>query len=194
MRVIAGEFRSRVLKTLPGMETRPTPDRLRESLFNVLAPEIDGVVFMDAYAGTGAVGIEAVSRGAARAILIEKSRSAANVIRENVAALKLAGRIEVLHGRVLQYLPHRKADIVFLDPPYDMEKEYSEALELLAEGEAPLVIAQHSSRMKLAEKYGTLERTRVMTHGENSLSFYRRLVVPESVERVDPEGAPGGDE
>src|SRR5215204_4390646 len=99
MRVIAGEFRSRVLKTVPGMDTRPTPDRLRESLFNVLAPEIEGVVFLDAYAGSGAVGIEAISRGAAKAILIERSRSAANVIRENIAALKLAGRIEVLHGR-----------------------------------------------------------------------------------------------
>jgi 16S rRNA (guanine(966)-N(2))-methyltransferase RsmD len=194
MRVIAGEFRSRVLKTLPGMETRPTPDRLRESLFNVLAPEIEGVVFMDAYAGTGAVGIEAVSRGASKAILIEKSRSAANVIRENIAALKLAGRVEVLHGRVLQYLPHRKADIVFLDPPYEMEKEYSEALGLLAEGEARLVVVQHSSRMKLDDRYGTLERTRVMTQRENSLSFYRRLIMPESIERVDSQSTPGGDE
>ena len=194
MRVIAGEFRSRVLKTLPGMETRPTPDRLRESLFNVLAPEIEGVVFMDAYAGTGAVGIEAVSRGASKAILIEKSRSAANVIRENIAALKLAGRVEVLHGRVLQYLPHRKADIVFLDPPYQMEKEYSEALGLLAEGEARLVVVQHSSRMKLDDRYGTLERTRVMTQRENSLSFYRRLIMPESIERVDSQSTPGGDE
>jgi 16S rRNA (guanine966-N2)-methyltransferase len=174
MRVIAGEFRSRVLKTLPGMDTRPTPDRLRESLFNVLAPEIEGVVFMDAYAGSGAVGIEAVSRGAARAILIERSRSAANVIRENVAALKLAGRVEVLNGRALQYLPHRKAEIVFLDPPYDLEKEYPEALTLLSEGEARLVIAQHPSRMNLEERYGNLERTRVMTQRENALSFYRR--------------------
>jgi 16S rRNA (guanine966-N2)-methyltransferase len=194
MRVIAGEFRSRVLKTLPGMETRPTPDRLRESLFNVLAPEIEGVVFMDAYAGTGAVGIEAVSRGASKAILIERSRSAANVIRENIAALKLAGRVEVLHGRVLQYLPHRKADIVFLDPPYELEKEYSEALGFLSEGEARLVIVQHSSRMKLDDRYGALERARVMTQRENSLSFYRRLIVPESIERVDSQSTSGGDE
>ena len=194
MRVIAGEFRSRVLKTLPGMETRPTPDRLRESLFNVLAPEIDGVVFLDAYAGTGAVGIEAVSRGAAKAILIERSRPAANVIRENVAALKLAGRVEVLHGKVLQYLPQRKADIVFLDPPYDMEKEYAEALGVLAEGDARLVIAQHSSRMKLEDSYGALQRSRVMTQRENSLSFYRRSVVAEGMERVDPQSSSGGDE
>ncbi|HYP09132.1 MAG TPA: 16S rRNA (guanine(966)-N(2))-methyltransferase RsmD [Bryobacteraceae bacterium] len=174
MRVIAGEFRSRVLKTVPGMETRPTPDRLRESLFNVLAPEIEGVVFLDAYAGSGAVGIEAVSRGAAKAILIERARAAADVIRENVGALKLAGRVEVLHGRVLQYLPHRKADIAFLDPPYELQKEYSESLEILAAGETPLVIVQHSSRMKLEEQYGSLHRSRVLTQRENSLSFYRR--------------------
>lgn len=184
MRVIAGEFRSRVLKTLPGMDTRPTPDRLRESLFNVLAPEIEGVVFLDAYAGSGAVGIEAVSRGAAKAILIERSRAAADIIRENVATLNLARRVEVLHGRVLQYLPHRKADIVFLDPPYDVEKEYSEALEILAAGEARLAIVQHSSRMKLEEQYGSLVRSRVMTQRENSLSFYRRPIVPESIDGV----------
>jgi 16S rRNA (guanine(966)-N(2))-methyltransferase RsmD len=174
MRVIAGEFRSRVLKTPPGMETRPTPDRLRESLFNVIATELEGVVFLDAYAGSGAVGIEAVSRGASKAILIEKSRASADVIRENVAALKLAGRAEVLQGRVLQYLPHRAADIVFLDPPYDLQKEYTEAMSLLAAGQARLVIVQHSSRMKLEDRYDPLERTRVLTQRENSLSFYRR--------------------
>ena len=76
MRVIAGEFRGRVLKTLPGMEVRPTPDRLREALFSILAPRLEGEVFLDAYAGTGSVGIEALSRGAARAVFIEKNRAA----------------------------------------------------------------------------------------------------------------------
>jgi 16S rRNA (guanine(966)-N(2))-methyltransferase RsmD len=174
MRVIAGEFRSRVLKTPAGMDTRPTPDRLRESLFNVLTPEIEGAVFLDAYAGSGAVGIEAVSRGASKAILIERSRAAADVIRENVTALKLAGRVEVLHGRVLQYLPHRHADIVFLDPPYELQKEYTEAISLLAAGRARLVVVQHSSRVGFEERYDSLERTRVLKQGDNSLSFYRR--------------------
>ena len=73
MRVIAGRFRSRRLKSVPGLNVRPTPDRLRESLFNVLAPEIEGAVFLDAYAGSGAVAIEALSRGARRAILFEKT-------------------------------------------------------------------------------------------------------------------------
>jgi 16S rRNA (guanine(966)-N(2))-methyltransferase RsmD len=173
MRVIAGEFRSRVLKTLPGLDTRPTPDRLRETLFNIIAPEIDGVIFLDAYAGTGAVGIEALSRGAARGIFIERSRAAAGVIRENLSALGLTSRAEVLHGKVLQYLSQRTAGIVFLDPPYDEAKEYREALTILGSGSASLVIAQHSSRFALEEQYGALERKRVLKQGDNSLSFYR---------------------
>ena len=80
MRVIAGEFRSRKLKSLPGMDTRPTPDRLRESLFSILQPRIEGSVFIDAYAGTGAVGIEALSRGAARVVFLERNAAAVRVI------------------------------------------------------------------------------------------------------------------
>jgi len=170
MRVIAGDFRSRRLKTLPGLETRPTPDRLRESLFNILAPRIGGATFLDAYAGTGAVGIEALSRGASRVIFIERSRKAADLIRENLATLGVAARAEVILGRALQYLAHRRADIVFLDPPYDLDSEYGEALELL--GDTPLVIAQHATRHPLAETYGRLTRTRVVKQGDNSLSFF----------------------
>src|SRR5262245_37054019 len=160
MRVIAGEFRSRKLKTLPGLEVRPTPDRLREALFNVLAPQIEGVTFLDAYAGTGAVGIEALSRGAARAIFIERSKAAAEIIRENLRALDLTNRAEVLQGRVAQYLPQRRADILFLDPPYDDEKEYN----VISAATADLVIAQHSSRLKLPE-YPNREVTRTVKQG-----------------------------
>ena len=94
MRVIGGEFRSRQLKTLPGLEVRPTPDRLRETLFNILAPRIEGAVFADIYAGSGAVGIEALSRGASRAIFVEQSRVAANVIRENLRTPELREQFE----------------------------------------------------------------------------------------------------
>jgi 16S rRNA (guanine966-N2)-methyltransferase len=167
MRIIAGEFRSRRLKTLPGLDTRPTPDRLRESLFNILAPRIEGLTFLDAYAGTGAVGIEALSRGAARAIFIERSKAATEIIRENLRALNLTNRAEVLPGRVAQYLPHRRADIVFLDPPYDQENEY-EAISLST---APLVIAQHSSRLNLPE-YPGYKLARAVQQGDNTLSFF----------------------
>jgi 16S rRNA (guanine966-N2)-methyltransferase len=173
MRVIAGEFRSRRLKTVVGLDTRPTPDRVREALFNVLAPELEDEVFLDAYAGTGAVGIEALSRGAARAIFIERSRAAVDVIRDNLSALGLLKRGEVVHGRVLQYLKHRKADIVFLDPPYSLEKEYLEAMATLAEEPPSLVLVQHASRFELAGDYGSLHRTRVLKQGDNAVSFYR---------------------
>jgi 16S rRNA (guanine(966)-N(2))-methyltransferase RsmD len=175
MRVIAGEFRSRLLRTLPGLDTRPTPDRLREALFNVIAPEIEDEVFLDAYAGTGAVGIEALSRGASRAIFIERSRAAVDIIRENLSSLGLLKRAEVVQGRVLQYLQHRKADIVFLDPPYGWETEYAEAMAILGEAPPPLVVVQHYSRFALADEFSGLHRTRTLKQGDNSLSFYRPL-------------------
>jgi 16S rRNA (guanine966-N2)-methyltransferase len=92
MRVIGGEFRHRRLASVPGLDTRPTPDRLRESLFNILAPRIEGAVFADLYAGTGAVGIEALSRGASKAIFVERGRAAVQAIRENVRSLGVADR------------------------------------------------------------------------------------------------------
>ena len=172
MRVIAGEFRSRRLKTLPGLETRPTPDRLRETLFNVLAPQIAGSVFLDGYAGTGAVGIEALSRGARRAMFVERSRAAVEVIRENLAALGLENRAEVFTGKAVQVLGRVVADIVFLDPPYESEEEYEAALSALGETENKLVIVQHSSRVELKAEYGRLKRYRVLKQGSNALSFY----------------------
>jgi 16S rRNA (guanine966-N2)-methyltransferase len=172
MRVIAGEFRSRRLTTLPGLDTRPTPDRLRESLFNILAPRIEGATFLDAYAGTGAAGIEAISRGAARAIFVEKSRAAVEVIRDNLHELGIESRAEVFTAKALTVLERVTADIVFLDPPYELEREYTQALDLLGARQNPLVIVQHSSRLGLEEGYGSLRRTRVVKQGDNSLSFY----------------------
>src|SRR2546430_17054081 len=92
MRIIAGELRSRRIKSIPGEDTRPTPDRLRESLFNILRTRIEGATFLDAYAGTGAVGLEALSRGAAHAWFLERNRYAVEAIRENVRALGVERR------------------------------------------------------------------------------------------------------
>src|SRR5436189_4982768 len=153
MRVIGGEFRSRKLKSLPGLATRPTPDRLRETLFDILQPRIEGAVFVDAYAGTGAVGIEALSRGAARAVFIEKDRRAVEVIHENLIALGLQSRAKVAHGSAQLLLSVHPGDIVFLDPPYEREREYAVALDLLGEDPPPLVVAQHSKFFALADDY-----------------------------------------
>ena len=178
MRVIGGEFRSRRLKSLPGLDTRPTPDRLRETLFNVLAARIADSVFMDIYAGTGAVGIEALSRGARRCVFIEKDRRAVEVIRENLATLGLESRAEVFTGKAATVLerPHADLgfDLVFLDPPYEMSKEYEAAMSALDLAKTPLAIAQHSSRENLPDAYGSLKRYRMIKQGDNSLSFYNR--------------------
>jgi 16S rRNA (guanine(966)-N(2))-methyltransferase RsmD len=172
MRVIAGDFRSRRLKSLPGTGLRPTPDRLRETLFDVLAPAISGSVFLDAYAGSGAVGIEALSRGAARSIFIEKSRAAVSVIHENLKSLGLEARAVVIHGAVSNKLALHPCDLAFLDPPYDLEREYSLSLHALTLAPPRLAIAQHSVRLKLRDEYGALRRVRVLKQGDNALSFY----------------------
>jgi 16S rRNA (guanine(966)-N(2))-methyltransferase RsmD len=173
LRVIAGEFRSRKLKTLPGRGTRPSSDRLRETLFNVLGNEVRGKVFVDAYAGSGAVGIEALSRGAARAIFVEKDRRAVALIRENLGSLGLEGRAEVVAGEAAKVLSRVRGDLVFLDPPYGELGEYEKALERLGELRPELVVAEHSGRMELADSYGALRRVRVLRQGDSRLSFYR---------------------
>lgn len=172
MRVIAGELRSRRLKSIPGLATRPTPDRLRETLFDILAPRIAGALFLDAYAGTGAVGIEALSRGARHAFFLERSREALAVIRENLAFLNLESRATVVTGRVLLTLSQYPADIVFADPPYDLEREYTALLDRLSELRPPLAVIQHSVHRALPETHSGLQRTRFVRQGDNALSFY----------------------
>jgi 16S rRNA (guanine966-N2)-methyltransferase len=173
MRVIAGEFRSRVLKSLPGMDVRPTPDRLREALFSILSPRIQGAVFLDLYAGTGSVGIEGLSRGAERAIFVENNQDALAVIRENLKSLRLESRGRVWLGKAAHAISKIGAvDIAFLDPPYPLEGEYEKALTALADDPPGITIAQHSSRFALAESYGALKRSRVVRQGENSISFF----------------------
>jgi 16S rRNA (guanine(966)-N(2))-methyltransferase RsmD len=194
MRVIAGEFRSRRLKSLPGLNTRPTPDRLRETLFNVLASSIADGVFMDIYAGTGAVGIEALSRGARRAIFIEKNRAAVEVIRENLVSLGLQSRAEIFSGKAAIVLERVRADVAFLDPPYEMVKEYETSMIALEASETALAIVQHSSRFAAQEQYGGLQRYRAIRQGDNSLSFYRKISTsstqPLNTEKTNTVSAP----
>lgn len=161
-----------MLKSLPGLDVRPTPDRLREALFNVLAPRIQGATFADLYAGTGAVGIEALSRGAAKAIFVEQNRAAVQLIRENLRTLGIEPRAEVRQARAIAMLPKIEAGIVFLDPPYRLESEYEVILSLLGKSPPGLAIAQHPPKFELQEQYGALHRVRVLRHGDNCFSFY----------------------
>lgn len=186
MRIIAGSFRSRSLDAPPGLNTRPTSDRLRETLFNVLAPRIAGAVFLDLYAGSGAVGIEALSRGAAHVVLVERARPALKILRGNLTRLQIESGITVSAGSVPAFLRSAAEpdagkngyDLVFLDPPYDAVDEYTSTLELLggAAGTvlAPgaLVIAEHRRKTVLKERFGKLQRSRRLEQGDAALSFY----------------------
>jgi 16S rRNA (guanine(966)-N(2))-methyltransferase RsmD len=185
MRIIAGTFRSRQLKSLKGLALRPTSDRLRESLFNVLADRIPGCHFLDVFAGTGAVGIEALSRGAAGVVFIENHSPAATLIQQNLDSLGVSGCARILKLdalRALQRLAeeHNLAstpfDIVFLDPPYAAAEEYGRVLAFLGSAAflAPggLVIAEHRRTFDLPEALGQLERVRVLRQGDASLSFF----------------------
>jgi 16S rRNA (guanine(966)-N(2))-methyltransferase RsmD len=189
MRIIAGTLRSRSLQAPPGLATRPTSDRLRETLFNVLAPRMRGAAFLDLYAGSGAVGMEALSRGAASVTFVERAPAALSVLRANLAKLGLTSgfRIEsVSVGACLRKMqkPDRKPgqtaafELVFLDPPYDAAQEYEATLNLLGApptgllAPSALVIAEHRRKDRLEERYGSLERTRLLEQGDASLSFY----------------------
>ena len=179
MRIIAGEFRSRRLKTIAGQATRPTSDKLRGTLFNVLGTNVVGSVWYDCFAGSGAVGLEALSRGAAFAVFLEGRREAARVLRLNIAALGLEQRSAVMERDVLRALKGatHPADFVFLDPPYAALPEYHRVLRYL--GRSPLlrpgavVIAEHARRWSLESCYAGLARFRILKQGSSTLSLYR---------------------
>lgn len=179
MRIIAGEYRSRRLKTLSGLATRPTSDKLRETLFNVLGDAVRGSFWYDCCAGSGAVGLEALSRGAAHVVFLESSRSVVDVLRQNVQALGVLDRSTVLNQPVVSALAvaKRPPDFVFLDPPYDAAGEYQRVLAFFGGGRllkpAGIVIAEHARRAPLGERYGILGRYRVLDQGDSALSFYR---------------------
>jgi 16S rRNA (guanine(966)-N(2))-methyltransferase RsmD len=185
MRIIAGSLRSRSLEAPPGLATRPTSDRLRETLFNVLAPRIQGAVFLDLYAGSGAVGIEALSRGAARVEFVEQAPKALNALRGNLERLGLSAGFQV-HAvavgaflrRAMEALKRERYEVLFLDPPWDAAAQYAATLGLLGSSasgmlaDSALVIAEHRRKERLEERYGSLQRTRLLEQGDAALSFY----------------------
>ena len=184
MRIIAGKYRLRKLKSPPSLQTRPTSDRLRETLFNVLAPRIKGARFLDLCAGSGAVGIEALSRGAAHATFVDQSLKMRALIEANLEALKVdEDDIEVSNGEATQFLRRRAKkeaepfDIIFYDPPYATDYEAvlsyvgDHAARLLTEN--ALVIVEHHRKNDLTEEFGELKRYRVLKQGDSCLSFYR---------------------
>jgi 16S rRNA (guanine966-N2)-methyltransferase len=186
MRIIAGKFRSRPLRSLHGLEIRPTSNRLRETLFNVLSagnPEaLTGSIWLDLFAGTGAVGIEALSRGAGMVHFVESSKDAADLIAANLGSLGLKTGFEVLRQEVSRALPalERKnvgPDFIFLDPPYRLRDAYGQTLEVLGKSQisgGTLVIVEHEKKFDPGEQFGSLRKFRVLRQGDAALSFYRR--------------------
>ncbi len=184
MRIIAGAYRGLRLKTLKGEALRPTSDQLRETLFNVLGESIQGATFLDAYAGSGAVGIEALSRGAQEVVFVEHHRPAANLIRENLQVLGIDSGFRIIQSQVQTGLDQmagqgEKFDFVFLDPPYAEIREYHRSLRELGRLKilrpASLVIVEHSRHCRLEERYGALSRARLLRRGGSQLAFYRAL-------------------
>jgi len=187
MRIIAGKYRSRILKSLKGNALRPTSDRLRETLFNVLGPNVTGSRFLDVFAGTGAVGIEAISRGALEVVFIENHIPAATLIRRNLASLEIQNGAQILLFDALRALEKLAArhkptdppfDFAFVDPPYAEKDQYDRVLGFLGSapflGPGSLVIAEHRRTFELPQRIGRLLQTRILRQGDAALSFFER--------------------
>ena len=178
MRVIAGAFKGRNLKSPPSLQVRPTSDRLRETLFNVIAGRVPDSRFLDLCAGSGAVGIEALSRGAAHATFVDRSRRSCQLIESNLELCRVPEEQRDIYcseaSEFVRQWDGDKWDLVFFDPPY--KTDYLRILELLGSGkvlnEGGLLVAEHHHKTELPETAGVLRRTRILKQGDSSLSFY----------------------
>jgi 16S rRNA (guanine(966)-N(2))-methyltransferase RsmD len=194
MRVVAGKYRGRLLRTVRGQDVRPTSDRLRETLFNILAPQIKETRFLDLCAGSGAIGIEAISRGANQVTFVEESRSACSVIRDNLATLGIEGQSIVCRdvASAIRSLASKGAefDIIFFDPPYPSGM-YSRVLKLIARenllSEDGVVVVEHRSKTPPGSEFEGLVTYRQLKQGESALSFMRRGVRSEESRLQIPE-------
>jgi len=185
MRIISGTYRGLYIKTLKGPNLRPTSEQLRETLFDVLGPSVVGAAFLDAYAGSGAVGLEALSRGASQVVFVEHHRPAVELIQKNLETLKIDTGYRLLKCSVLTALERleqegTRFDFLFMDPPYSEIREYHHVLRQLGRSQlltpASLVVAEHSRHCLLEEEYAALHRTRLLRHGDAQLAFYRLAI------------------
>lgn len=177
MRIIAGRLKGRTLQGPTGEGVRPTSDRLRETLFNLVDVETPGRRVLDAFAGTGAVGLEAISRGAAHVTFVDRDPRAIAVIRRNVDACGVADGCAIIRsdfiGLTRRFDDEPQFDLVLLDPPYDfleLDGALAEAAALLRPG--GLVVLEHARRRDVPATVGGLERRRQVTAGDSQLAFY----------------------
>jgi 16S rRNA (guanine966-N2)-methyltransferase len=188
MRVIAGKYKSRRLVAPEGVETRPTSDRLRETLFNVVAPGIAGSVWLDLFAGSGAIGIEALSRGAQSVYFVESSGAAARIIRKNLHTLEISEEADIFERDAMTALRTLNTqgvvcNFIFLDPPYRKLDDYEQALNFISRSrllsQGGQVIAEHDKHFDPGDAFGLLRRHRTLRQGDAVLSFYS-IATPQS--------------
>jgi len=204
MRIIAGTYRSRILKSPKDLALRPTSDYLRETLFNVLGSGISGSRFLDVFAGTGAVGIEALSRGATQATFIEKHAPTAALIRKNLSLLQINSGATVISADAVRALETLETklhtgeapyDYIFIDPPYAATEDYSRVLQHIAShrllAHDGIVIVEHRKTFNPPEQVADLNRVRLLRQGDAALSFYRRrtAISPEPRAGSEPVAA-----
>jgi 16S rRNA (guanine(966)-N(2))-methyltransferase RsmD len=184
MRVISGRYRGRRLKGPKGATLRPTGDRLKETLFNILSPRIHGAVVFDIFSGTGAIGIEALSRGAGRAVFVDRDPAAGSLMRQNLELCAAEDEFLIIQEDVfttLRSLARQgvRADIIFFDPPYDW-KHYPDLLKLAFNpgiaSAGTCVVIEHGRKAVLPESGDGYSRYRVVRQGDNCLSFYKKTV------------------
>ncbi|GBG96808.1 16S rRNA (guanine(966)-N(2))-methyltransferase RsmD [Lactococcus termiticola] len=179
MRVVAGEYGGRPLKSLAGKTTRPTTDKVKGSIFNMLGQYFEGGRVLDLFAGSGGLSIEAVSRGCDQAVLIEKDRSAQAVIQENITMTKESGKFELMKTTAEQAIPRLSGqfDLLFLDPPYAKEQivanlETLQARDLLAD--QALAVCETDKSVELPESIGQLQQIKQKTYGISKITIYER--------------------
>jgi 16S rRNA (guanine966-N2)-methyltransferase len=178
VRIIGGMLRSRKFDAPPGMATRPTADRAKGALFNILQGRLEGAAVLDGFAGSGALSFEAVSRGAASAVLFETDRVAVSLIRKNASALGIADRLDIRQADFLggvAGIRDMTFDVILLDPPYAsglLEKAVEASAGVLKAG--GIIAAEHGDSMVLPDMIGPLKKTDERNYGTVSFSFYKR--------------------
>jgi 16S rRNA (guanine966-N2)-methyltransferase len=180
MRIVTGKFRGRRLKGPEGMDLRPTSDRLKQTLFNIIGPGVAGATILDVFAGSGAIGLEALSRGAREAVFVDSDRAAVRLIRQNLALCGLTSGYRILHGDVFAQLRMLgregfRAGIIFLDPPYDWGPYADLVTTLFKAGiarEESRVIIEHHRKTTLPDGGPGFRRVRLVEQSDKCLSFY----------------------
>jgi 16S rRNA (guanine(966)-N(2))-methyltransferase RsmD len=197
LRIIAGKYRGRNLKSPPSLEVRPTSDRLRETLFNVLAPRIADSRFLDLCAGSGAIGIEALSRGAAHVTFVDQARRMCTLIKANLELCRIAeAQFSIVQADAERFLlrsSQKKTtpwDIVFFDPPYALD--YLPMLQLFAANVAGLLtgngllIVEHHHKNSMPVEVGGIIRSRIIKQGDSALTFFKPLIVSPGTPKEAP--------